>query len=812
MVIENVVWDYTAQSEYYKASQFIRSHVERVSYTDQVQVEALFQSLARRLKIKTTENNDKEHPVVESGQITDFETPSTVVSGTQLGHPGSYSFIKENREHDVKNYLQRPVFLASSTWTTIQTPNTVLISVDMPDLANESPMVRGKLDGFRYFRATMKFRIIVNSSPFSLGRLIAWWSPLDAIRGDYGPQPYLQITTGYPHVEIDAGTGNSGILTVPFYYPAPMYDILTPVPEWGVLNVSVMNTLNVPTGPANAEISIYKWYEDIILSAPAPNALAQSEGQKAAESGMISAPAKKIGSIASLIGEFPLGPVSEIANAVAWTSNIVGGVAEAFGYSKPTTEESNRRMTPMQGSGLTNFNGTDNSVVLGYDTHNSLSINTKTFSDDRDEMDISYIVSRPCYLKTFTWTDTQVAGEILTQWNVDPGICGVAGSSLAPTLQAYIASLFLYWRGELAYRISFIKNNFYSGRIALAFISGSYLETSPVDVERLEAAPKIICDIRDNGECEISVPYISKYAFLRTRVRSSGVGNNQNCLGSIVAYVVNPLRHNDQVSGTVEANIYIRMGPDAEFAVPDNLDFTPNFGVATPMPLAEAQMYKTQPLIGLGDAEAPSGKDMFEKRGLAALEGGLLVTGEKITNLRNLTRMFNQITVAGSQGPFTAVSFDPAFMGGSGVLSPGVYTRLFHVGGCFVSFRGGMRYKVVPFGFDTGTSTYVMTGVTRFSQGIPIAPGTTPATGTDVGFEQPVNLNNTPMLEFQVPYYRIWTSVPRSTLQWSTDPRLVVNVQSIDQTNPVFNCAVYQAAADDFSFGYLVGAPLLEPK
>lgn len=720
----------------------------------------------------------------------------------------------------MRNFLERPVLYLKGTWTGAQVQLDTINSRTIPDIANESTMIRGKMDDFRFFKATINFRVVVNAQPFAVGRVIVWWSPLEDARGAYAPVISLPIITGYPNVEVDAGSGNEAVLKVPFAYPYAIYDLKAQTnPEWGTLRITVMNPLGVASGSNTAEVTVYRWYSNVVLSTPAPTAVGQgeTESEVTGHEGLISAPAGKVEAIASAIGKFPLGPVSEVANAVSWVAKITKGVAEAFGYSKPPSDEAIKKICNFQAAGLTNYNGVDNSVTLGYNYENSLDVNTKVFGSCRDEMDISYVCSRSCYMKEFTWATTAVTGDILTQWQVHPGIClNVDGTYMAPTLLAYVANMFAYWRGGIQYRVSFVKNNFYSGRIAFAFVSGDTVLTSPVDTAEMEAAPKVICDIRDNGECLLTVPYLSRYAWQRSQTLATGTVGSTFSAGLVVAYVINPLKANDNTVSTITANVYVRGDTDIEFAMPIGSYSRVLLG-PIPSPLkkkdklkrrAVGQMYKTQKPIELKDVNDAAGKEMFEKSVLRPFEGGKLAMGEKIVNLRCLTRMFSPIT-PDAVSPFPKITLDASGWFGNGVLVSGNHCRYHIVGGIYVMHRGAMRVKALPYNFDTGTSTFALNAYTDTYAGAPFEPTDAYVdTGSDqLRFVQPVNTNNTPFLEVSLPYYQIQNAAVRTTSAQGNF-RNVVTFEALGGTSS-FAGTFYQACGDDFTFGLLVGPPLL---
>ena len=71
------------------------------------------------------------------------------------------------REHTIKDFLQRPIPLASFEWTTTSSQFALLSSYQFPDQILATTLYQQKLYGFLGVRAGLKFRLQINSQPLS---------------------------------------------------------------------------------------------------------------------------------------------------------------------------------------------------------------------------------------------------------------------------------------------------------------------------------------------------------------------------------------------------------------------------------------------------------------------------------------------------------------------------------------------------------------------------------------------------------------------------------------------------------------------
>ena len=172
-------------------------------------------------------NEEAVNPVstIEKQQIVTFQTGGDMVHTSKPAIAQEDTMLmsaEEVREHSIKDFLGRPVPIATVAWATTDNPNDVLpgTALHFPTVIWNTNMWAEKLKGFRFLKADLNFQVQVNGSPFDVGRLFAFWSPFDQERDDLRPFKSRTNVTGYPGLEIDVGNKMTGTLTIPY---ASMY-------------------------------------------------------------------------------------------------------------------------------------------------------------------------------------------------------------------------------------------------------------------------------------------------------------------------------------------------------------------------------------------------------------------------------------------------------------------------------------------------------------------------------------------------------------------------------------------------------------
>lgn len=787
---------------------------------------------------------------VDDTAVQHASLPNPVVPSEDILISGS-----ESREHNIIDVLERPVQLESFDWADTQTFETIIKSYNFPAaLISNSNNINYKINYFTFFRAHVVIRFVVNANTFQAGRLLAFFSPFSS-DSDIGDRNSLNnFMTSYsifPRIILDASSGNSGELTIPYVSYFTHYDLVKSLGDLGTVRIVVLN----PLQSGSATVSVFARFTNISLEIPTglPNSLSPpalglfdkisallksghlkekdlekvlpvaqvGEAENKARSGVLSSTLNSIGNFSSMLSSTPI--IGKYLTPISWIAKASSQVAAYFGLSKPTNLKSPDFLINVPGHSFTTSDGVDNSIVLGSSCENEIGTRSDLFGSDVDEMDISFIVAHESYLTSFSWSDANTSGVLLSAINVSPGICsamGVPSAVFKPTAPAFIASMFQYWRGSLKFKIQVTKTAYHSGRLRVAFIPGCSLPI-PGTIDYNQGYSEIV-DLRTSDEIVLTIPFVSNTIWKPSELISfSQTGSLPSSIGVLSITVLNQLRHPDTVAGTLQCNIWISGGDDLQFSVPDFREYMPALIPPPTMPVA--QVLGQFQDVGFNTSMGVT-NDMFASRKVSPIEASALSIGEHVQNLRSLTRRFGLVAddqLAASSGKafkYQTNYFGPSVTYGQPIsfihLSP-----LDYISWLYRFSRGGTRFKVI-------IRDSVNIGTLRAlnipgKSGVPSSPIQVNQLNSEWvrsmfsggAFMHIIHYLLNFISEITVPYF---SNTHISLIRGSSGGVVVTSnddrhsdVYWINTGSTDVKFALFKAAADDFSFGWLVGPPAL---
>jgi hypothetical protein len=299
----------------------------------------------------------------------------------------------------------------------------------------------------------------------------------------------------------------------------------------------------------------------------------QAEAAKTTQYGIVSDVASTVGGVADAVSGLPI--VGEIAGTVKWVSDIVGNIANIFGWSRPNDAERVCNLVNMPGKFFSHTTAIDNSVVLGLSQDNELGSPKDVFPSEVDEMGLAYVCANPGVKEVVVWSKNDAIDKTLALMEVgigpfsryqspegtvecnsspsfyeqesgipscsdyDPDFSPKQGDmiqlvgSKAPALLdtvpcEYVSQLFQYWRATICFKISVVKTAFHTGRLEIFFDPGKYLSKlnsdgwrNSVDLrayDKLDTTNnyKYILDLTQDTEITIRIPFVSDKLMLST--------------------------------------------------------------------------------------------------------------------------------------------------------------------------------------------------------------------------------------------------------------------------------------------------------
>ena len=803
-------------------------------------------------------------PRTASQQITGFidDAASVPASLPVLREPedAMIAATMEERTHSIIDVLSRPVVVASGQWTESSVRDDALVNLDFPDaLFNSAVNIVDKLNYFTYLRADVCLRVVINANTFQQGKLLGYFTPFESLVGNRATvSNHTPAFTAFPHVLLDASTGNVAELRIPYVAPYSSYRLSDNVGNIGTFYLRVLNALK----SGNCEYTVYAWFTNISVDLPsgkenslgvtgtalnafkrflrlnpdlkasttrkkngAEKFVAQVAGEEHTKSqGVVSATLDTIATVANFANEIPI--VKEVAGPVSWVARFGARVAEYFGYSKSLNISTPCSMMQIPGKCFTNASGVDNSVVLATTQDNSIEPRNDTFGSGLDDMHIPYLVKHRCYVDSFTMATTQDANSLLYAFPVTPGWSKLVNGVYRPSVTAFVASMFTLWRGGLKFKIQAAKTAYHSGRVRIVYIPA----TESSDIDDSDQAYNWVLDLRNSSEIEFTIPYNNIVEWSEARLVDGITNTRSSSIGVIRVEVLNTLRAPDTVSQDIEFNVWISGDSDLQFAIPSFQRYVPS--------LANATLSRRRPDLNevftaqvLGSQQDRGFNDMADKPQLFAMKVPDLVIpcktaiGEAVNNLRYLTRRFAPVQTISKPTAsdlvldlplyyYTRV-FDPS----QDSLETYRITPLDYISYLYRFFRGGVRYKFLLNNTSIADSTGFQEAI--LAPSFPSSRTITPITSTlytrlsvmSSSFMHRVYSLINPILEVTTPFYSQAIVRPIIGTDQAQPATLTANSLLYKwSTGATGSVDIFKAAHDDFSFGWIVGPPTLRDR
>lgn len=648
----------------------------------------------------------------EQQETTNFTSDGNVVKDIAIVPSTLPSLLHQSSEitnsNDIVKFLGKPYRWWSGYLNTSgESPSVPIVSLANPEGILASPIFANKLSGFMGFRATTVVRVVINATPFHMGRYMLVYVPLGGaqVSSSVSLNFNSHVNTLYERtqlhrVELDVTCDTEAIIRIPFNSVLNYFPLRTKVrtTDYGTLGSFVLypySSLQTVGGSSRVGITLYTHFEDVeLIGAALPQmGISPTEKEsKAAGLGPVSSVAFTVGGIAKAVSHIPV--LSAYASTTAWAMDILGNAAKAVGFSKPLNHSAPMRNQVTMGANMGNVDGFDQSITLGTSGENLMSILPGVAGTDIDEMGISHIATIPAWFKTVDWMDNGVSGDTLVDLRMRPiDYCQVRTIASKRvynfTPMAFAASFFKYWRGSLVFKIKVVKTIFHSGRISIAFSPfDSKSSTNPLfNFTGSDYLHREIIDIRTCNEITFTVPYMNPSPWLTT---------NEG-FGAIQIFIVDPLTAPSNVPSSIKLLMEVSAGDDMEFAFPIGLnepdtDFcsgglpawgvVPQMGEEEPCELLDTVIGSTdKPIDTLINSEA--------------------CIGEKILSFRALTKIFQPQRIDVSQA---SAKMESVYAFGCNValflvdtwIVPSVRGDMLDIlSACYLYSRGSYRFKKI---------------------------------------------------------------------------------------------------------------------
>ncbi|APG76723.1 hypothetical protein 2 [Beihai picorna-like virus 101] len=501
-------------------------------------------------------------------------------------------------------FLSRPYEIGTRTWSTSEARWIVLDSFSFPYVLFSQQPLFSKLKNFSFFSARIRFCVRINSTRMHAGKLLVAWYPFLDNVGDNRNVMNIVSASAFPNIIIDANTASTCDFVVPWDFPKQFLDMSDLKNNYHRNNMGrfVVFVLNPLVVPDNTPVQVSYWasFEDVKLAGytsfegelpSPPTALVNGDSPlnndtlldylalsnevhtqgddheqiEKSETRLVSGPAELVATISSLMSNIPL--IGPIAKAVSTGALAVGGVAKAFGKSKPADLGAISRMQ-IAFPTLSHGTGLESAPVLGCLPENAITTLPKVDVVDQDEMQLSRLLSTEAYVGNWAITPTITPNSVIFERHNSPMAVlthGVANNQyrVFHTPLSFTTSAFRFWRGSIRYRLQFVMSGFQSIRFQLLY------EPSNAVGAIHASGPNVIStiiDVNQTTDFTFTVPYISDEPY--KTVGGDPTTINSAFAGRIVLRTVTGLTNFTTPAVGMAINLFHSAGPDFQLFQP----------------------------------------------------------------------------------------------------------------------------------------------------------------------------------------------------------------------------------------------------
>lgn len=559
--------------------------------------------------------------------ITQFSDDTLGTKGAEINPIRDFTTFTEAQipgVEDIKRFLERPTILTQGNLST--SDSGIMYSID-PFHQLVTTSKAAKLNGIYGIRADVKISLFVNASRFQTGRYILGFVPSGGLPiANAGFVAFNKMHAGHlvqrtqcPHVEIDVATQTHVEFVIPWQGMFPFFVNLSTYPVGlGSLFLCPYVALSAASGDSAAGFTIMASFQNIFLTGPTYTQSGFSAAeQKAAGIGPIGTNLAKVSQATSILGELPL--IGDMAREVSWTASVLARAANVFGWSKPLHLSTSTPVIQRPYRYMASSDGEAVSEVIAGVATNAVDAHPALSGTKVDEMAIDYLKQIYALYSTVTWDATGVADTVLFNIPVSPFVLTNMTNGFAPTPVGYLSTMFQQWRGSMKYRFKFVKNEFYSGRVAIRYEPNWHGTNVTTTLTASEYSHRVIVDLREASEFEVVVPYVSSEMY-------TSITNN---IGTLIMVILDPLVVPSTVPSAMTIIAEVSGGDDLEFARPQVPAYEPWVPAVTQSGFSKSGPEPIQRFY-LGSEAAPK-----------SLTPACVAPGEKLESLRQLAKIAN---------------------------------------------------------------------------------------------------------------------------------------------------------------------------
>jgi hypothetical protein len=422
------------------------------------------------------------------------------------------------KTHDTPLTVQtRPIRLKTLSWSV---GSVLTTTFDPWSLLMANPVIRNKMEFFRYFRGSVRIKVLIDGNQFHSGEMWLGYLPLplhDEMT-EYEPTSEADLVefSQRPHIVLSPRESQGGEMLLPFIFNRDYVDLLSDeMTQMGRLYLRTIVPLAMANGGDQAcTVTIMAHYEDLELCMPTTHPM----------------------------------PLLKVVNESALNTRMETGF-----------------------------------VVPGKDRHNlSLQDRSDISSDpasmwsERQDLSFSSLANRESFIGQFIWSSTTPHDQPLASFRCSPfhGITEGASPNVEShvTPSCWVSLPFTWWRGICEYRFEVVCSANHRGKLLFTW-DPLYTRTNG----EYNKNYMVVMDIGEKTSHVAKIGWGQNTPFLPTVTSMSQIVNQTSGdYGTSVPYangvltmsVFSPLMiPSQEADSTVFVNVYQRMSKGMELAL-----------------------------------------------------------------------------------------------------------------------------------------------------------------------------------------------------------------------------------------------------
>jgi hypothetical protein len=358
----------------------------------------------------------------------------------------SNAITLNDRKHDIKNFISRPIDVYKGLWTTDQNQGAELIpqGILFPNVFLANNQYQEKVRGFVALKGFLNIRILVNPQKFQQGKLIAYYIPnyLNLTTKAKMIQKSLSGRSGCPCAYINCEGGTATTMRIPYVNQHTFYNLVTNQGNFGALFLAVLLPLKSITSGDTLGIRIQAWMDDTELQFPTAVMPVLTQGFEEEKIHPVTAnpddssASLKLSDIVSNLENFEFKP--------SYLAKTAGNLFQLAGYQKPVNTTAIERSHLMTAAYMANSNGEFMGHKLSLSAANEIPPCASEAGSTTDEMNIQHIAQIPTYYRTFNVDTTMDQNTVVWIDNVHPAKFSPSGTEgvLDSTMVGYVSAPF----------------------------------------------------------------------------------------------------------------------------------------------------------------------------------------------------------------------------------------------------------------------------------------------------------------------------------------------------------------------------------